>query len=320
MSDAVRLVRVERPELSMAEEVCHALSSAPRSIPSKYFYDDRGSRLFDEITRLEEYYQTRTEEAILDAVADAVVERYRPEELVELGSGVGRKTRRLLKAMFDRGLLKSCTLFDVNETFLRDSLEGIGRLYPTVDRCGVVGDFCRDLDKLGSTRRKLIVFFAGTIGNLHPRDEAPDFLRRVAREMRPEDGLLIGVDLVKDPARLELAYNDPRGVTAAFNLNILNVLNSRLGSDFDPRAYEHRAFYDRQEDWIEMRLRSLADQRVHICGLELQIARGEEIRTEISCKYTRDSFARLLATAGLRLKEWHTDPENLFALSLSVGA
>jgi len=301
----------------MAEEVRSGLTAQPRWLPSKYFYDERGSRLFEDITALPEYYQTRTEERLLASVAGDVVARVRPVELVELGSGAGRKTRLLLAAMANARRLERCLLLDISPHFLDEAARSLAEAFPLLSVRGVVGDFLDDLALLGPGGDRLAVFFAGTIGNVHPA-EVPAFLSRMAEQLAPRDGFLVGIDLVKDVGRLEAAYNDAAGVTAEFNRNLLRVLNQRLGADFDPEAFEHVAFYDRANAWIEMRLRSTRLQRVRIPGacLELRFEPGEEIRTEISCKYTRASFEALLPGTGLGLDHWYADPENLFALAL----
>jgi len=303
---------------AMAAEVRAGLLSDPPEIPCKYFYDDAGSRLFEEITRLPEYYQTRTEERILERNADAVVGWFRPAELVELGSGASRKTRVLLDAMARAGLLKSCVLFDINERYLQESLRGLAAAYPGLEARGVAGDFATDLSAIRtSTERRLAIFLGGTIGNLLPSD-VPPFLARLASVLAPGDGFLLGVDLVKDPARLHAAYNDAAGVTARFNLNVLKVMNDALGADFDRTAFEHVAFYDAERAWIEMRLRALRPTRVRIrgAGVERTFQAGEEVRTEISCKYTRRSLEALLPGTGLALVDWFTDSEDLFALAV----
>lgn len=303
---------------SMAQEVREGLLSATPHLPSKYFYDDRGSRLFERITHLPEYYQTRTEHEILRACARNVVARTLPQELVELGGGVSPKLRVLLDAMARAGTLRRLVLFDIHRGSLELSLAQAVREYPGLAARGIVGDFQDDVSALGPGGRRLIAFLGGTIGNLHPEDEAPGFLGRLRRQMGPGDALLLGVDLVKDTARLERAYNDAEGVTALFNLNLLRVLNERLGADFDLAAFEHVAFYDEARAWIEMRVRSLRDQQVEIpaAGVTLRLARGEELRTEISCKYTRASLERRLLGTGLGLDAWYTDREALFALAL----
>lgn len=302
----------------MADEVRVGLQLRPLpELPSKYFYDDRGSALFDEITRLPEYYQTRTEEAILEKIAQEVVDLVRPRELCELGSGVGRKVRLLLDAMARRGLLERCVLLDISEGFLVESARQLDADYPDLAVRGVVGDFLEDLPALGPGGGRLALFLAGTMGNLHP-DRVPAFLRALARQLEPGDSFLVGLDLVKDEARLHAAYNDSAGVTAEFNRNILRVVNTHLCSDFDPEGFEHVAFYDRENAWIEMRLRATRDMKVSIPGadLTLEYRRGDEIRTELSCKYTRSSLERRLAGTGLGIEGWYTDSDDLFASAL----
>jgi L-histidine N-alpha-methyltransferase len=317
-----RSVRAERSfaRSRMAEEVRTGLLSKPPFLPSKYFYDDRGSALFEEITRLPEYYQTRTEEAILARVADDVIRRTRPRELVELGSGAGRKIRMLLDALLRSGEAPArprLTLFDINARFLHDSAQSLGGSYPDVQVAGVVGDFTGPLEALGPGGGRLAVLFAGTIGNLVPF-EATRFLRRAARQLAPGDGFLVGLDLVKERARIEQAYNDAAGVTAAFNLNVLEHVNRELGGDFDLSRWQHRALYDDERSWIEMRLVSTDHQRVRIeaSGLDLRYAPGDDILTEYSCKYTKESFTGMLVGTGLELEAWYSDPERLFALAL----
>jgi L-histidine N-alpha-methyltransferase len=301
-----------------ADEIRAGLLSDPPEIPSKYFYDDEGSRLFEEITRLPEYYQTRTEEAILRAAADEVVARFRPTELVELGSGAGRKTRILLDAMARAGRLRRCVLFDINESSLRESLLSLASAYPGLQGRGVAGDFAVGLDAIGRSRqRRLAIFLGGTIGNLLPA-RVPAFLADLSRVLSRGDGFLLGVDLVKDPARLHAAYNDAAGVTARFNRNMLKVVNEAFDGDFDPEGFEHVAFYDPVRAWIEMRLRALAPMRVRLrgAGLERTFAKGDEIRTEISCKYTRASLQALLPGTALEIVDWLTDDEELFAVAV----
>jgi L-histidine N-alpha-methyltransferase len=303
--------------MAMAVEIAESLGAPQPWIPSKYFYDDRGSALFEEITRLPEYYQTRTEVALLEAIAEPVLAMGRPRELVELGSGAGRKIRILLDSLQSMGCLERCLLLDINESFLSQSVQRLQAAYPHTDVRGVQADFIDDLEILGLRAERLLLFFGGTLGNVAPH-EVPDFFRRASRVLAPGDTFLVGIDLVKDHARLEAAYNDAAGVTARFNLNILRVLNEKLGADFDLSAFEHVAFYDETNAWIEMRVRARRPSRVHIplAGLTLRLERGKEIRTELSCKYTRESFAERLRATGLRLERWFTDPQELFALAL----
>ncbi len=299
----------------MAAEVREGLSRRPLpELPCKYFYDERGSALFEAITQLPEYYQTRTESALLEAHAAGIVAAVTPFELAELGSGAGRKIRLFVDAMRSRGWLESVVLLEISESYLRQSVDRLQADYPEAAVRGIVGDFLHDLPALGPGGGRLLLFLAGTIGNLHP-DEVPAFFRGAASVLAPGDGFLVGIDLVKDPARLHAAYNDSAGVTAEFNRNILRVLNDRLGADFDPDDFEHRAFYDTERQWIEMRLRARRGltARVPAAGIELVLAGGDEIRTELSCKYTRESLSARLAGTDLVVERWITDPECLFA-------
>ncbi len=324
-SRASRVTRHVEPTVSarslarMAAEVRAGLSLRPLpTLPCKYFYDDRGSALFEQITRLPEYYQTRTEEILLEHIGEPVMWAMRPRELCELGSGASRKLRRLIEAGRALGTLERCTLLDISANVLAQSVARLERDYPGLRVRGVPGDFLEDLAALGPGGGRLALFLGGTLGNLHPEDEVPTFLRALARQLEPGDAFLVGLDLVKDERRLHAAYNDSAGVTAEFNRNILSVVNARLQADFDPTAFDHVAFYDVERAWIEMRLRAQRDLHVRVpgAGVELTLRRGEEIRTELSCKYTRDSFGARLADTGLVLEAWHTDPDDLFAAAL----
>lgn len=308
---------LQRAPAFMAAEIRTSLLSAPPSLPSKYFYDDTGSALFERITGLPEYYQTRTEERLLARIIGEVIERTRPSELVELGSGAGHKIRLVLDAQRRAGRPLALALFDINHAFLHASARRLAASYPRLDVRTVAGDFTRDLAMLGHGPPRLVLLFAGTIGNLHP-DDVPAFLARVARQLRPGDHFLVGVDTVKDIRVLEAAYNDSQGVTAAFNLNILTHINRELDADFDLTRFEHVAFWDQANSWIEMRLRATAASRVRIAAswLDLRFRAGDEVRTEISCKYTRASFAARLAGTGLFLEQWYCDPREMFALAL----
>jgi L-histidine N-alpha-methyltransferase len=300
-------------------ELRAALLRSPREIPSRFFYDDHGSRLFERICELPEYYQTRTEHALLAAIADQVVGLSGADELVEIGAGSAVKTRTLLDAMRRAGRLRRYVPVDVAEGTIRRAADELAAEYPELSVHGIVSDFTADLGRLPASARRLVIFLGGTIGNLRPA-EADAFLRRREREMSPGDHFLLGVDLVKPVARLEAAYNDSAGVTAAFNGNILRVVNRLAGGDFDPAAFRHRAFYDPARRWIEMRLVALHPQRVLLPGLDLalDLAAGEEILTEISAKYDREQAEALLAAAGLTPRQWFTDPEGLFGLALAV--
>ena len=219
--------------------------------------------------------------------------------------------------MRSRGWLESVVLLEINEPYLRDSVARLHADYPEATVTGIAGDFEHDLGALGPGGGRLLLFLAGTVGNLHP-DRLPAFLRAAAMALAPGDGFLVGVDLVKDETRLHAAYNDSAGVTAEFNLNILRVMNARLGATFDPSDFEHHAFYDPERQWVEMRLRAVRKVHAHVPGADVTVTldRGEEIRTELSCKYTRDSFGRSLAGTGLFLERWITDPACLFASAL----
>src|SRR5256885_9891783 len=262
------------------------LTATPKQLPPKWFYDERGSALFDEITRLPEYYPTRCERAILTARAREIVERAECDTLVELGSGTSEKTRLLLDAMRDAGLLTRFVPFDVSKQTLHDTAAALEDEYPDVEIQPVVGDFMLDLHTIPRGGRRLVAFLGGTIGNLLP-DARARFLRDVASMLGPDDHFLLGTDLVKDAARLEAAYDDARGVTAEFNKNVLHVMNRELDADFDVDAFEHVAVFDREREWIEMRLRSTRDQTVcvRVLDLDVQFAPGEEMRTEVSAKF-----------------------------------
>lgn len=303
------------PEAERAEVTRNLLRRLPR-IDCRYFYDDLGSELFEEITRLPEYYQTRTEEAILAEHCDEIVELTGARELVELGSGAGRKVRLLLDAMRRRHHLDRCVMLDINESFLRSSVDALADRYPGAEVSGVIGDFVNDLDSVGPGSDRLFIFLAGTIGNLDPRQLA-SFLRALRTTLGPSDAFLVGLDLVKSVPRLEAAYNDSAGVTAEFNRNALRVLNARFDTRFELDAFEHVAFYDREHEWIEMRLRAT---RATVASLdrqrEIRFEPGDEIRTEISRKFSRESFVDALDGTGLELAAWFTDAESLFASAL----
>jgi L-histidine N-alpha-methyltransferase len=301
-------------------ELLAALHERPRSIPSKHFYDERGLDLFDAITELPEYYPTRTERTILERIAPRIAETTRAAELVELGSGSATKTRLLLNALQAEGTLRRYVPVDVNEASLDRVGEELARDYPGLRVHGLAADFLGPLAPLpGEGESRLAIFLGGTIGNLRPGDEAPAFLRRLRAALAPGDWFLLGVDLVKDVATLEAAYDDAAGVTAEFNRNILRVVNRLLRADFDPARFRHRAFYDRERDWIEMRLVAEDAQSVRIgaSGETLRLDAGEEIRTEISAKYTRERAEVLLSATGFTPRQWHTDERACFGVALA---
>jgi L-histidine N-alpha-methyltransferase len=295
------------------------LTATPKTLPPRWFYDGRGSELFDQITRLPEYYPTRAERAILDSRAAEIADASGADVLVELGSGTSEKTRLLLTALRAAGTLRGFVPFDVDPSVLRAAGAALIDEYPGLEVTAVVGDFTRHLGELPTAgRRRLIAFLGSTIGNLEPGPRAA-FLTEVARALRPGDSFLLGTDLVKDPDRLVTAYDDDSGVTAAFNRNVLAVLDRELKADFDLDAFDHVALWDPEHEWIEMRLRSRVDQVVSVADLDLAVpfAAGEDLRTEISAKFRRERVEAELAAAGLAMTHWWTDPAGDFGLSLS---
>lgn len=311
------LVTPEARRLAMEDDVRSGLTATPRSIPPVWFYDEAGSRLFDEITRLPEYYLTRTERGILSERSAEMVERAGADTLVEIGSGTSDKTRLLLDAMAAAGKLRSVVLLDISEEVLRDAAARLVERYH-VDVHAVVGDLRSDLTKLPDGGRQLWAFLGSTIGNFGPV-ERHQLLTAFCHAMRPGDHLLLGTDLEKDPARLLAAYDDAQGVTAAFNLNVLSVLNHELDANFDPERFEHRAVWNSRDRWIEMRLRSREAQLVSVRALDLEIelAAGEEILTEISAKFDRRLLPGELAAAGLPAVASWADPAGDFLLTLA---
>ncbi len=306
-------------ERSLADDVLDGLTRPFKELPPKHFYDSRGAELFDRICDLPEYYPTRTERLILNERASEIAAATGAAELVELGSGTAAKTRVLLDALQDAGTLRRYIPLDVTESMVRESAQALVQEYPDLRVHGVVGDFERHLDQVPEADGpRIVAFLGGTIGNFPPGSRRR-FLRQIARLLGGDDHLLMGTDLVKDPGVLEAAYDDAEGVTAEFNRNVLHVLNRELDADFDPDAFEHVALFDLRHEWIEMRLRSRDAQSVTIGALDLpvQFHAGEEMRTEISAKFTRERLTGDLAAAGLELVQWLTDPDELFALSLS---
>ena len=304
----------------MAREVRLGLTAQPKELPPKYFYDERGSQLFERITELPEYYPTRAERAILaERSAEIVAAADQPGTLVELGSGSAAKTRHLLSAMRDAGCLDTYVPVDISAEITHETAESLVEEYPGLAVRGLVCDFEHDLERIpdgGSGR--LVAFLGGTIGNLHPPARR-EFLTRLAALLDPGDRFLLGTDLVKEPSRLEAAYDDSAGVTAEFNKNVLLVLNRELGGDFDPARFEHVARYDAEAARMDIRLRSLEQQTVRLDGLDLTVrfAAGEEMRTEISAKFTRPRLEEVYREAGLQPAGWFTDPAGDYALSLA---
>jgi L-histidine Nalpha-methyltransferase len=304
---------------ALRDDVRAGLTAEPKNLPPKYFYDARGSELFDEITRLPEYYPTRAESVILHEHAGEIATLSRARTLVELGSGTSAKTRLLLHALTQAGTLHRFVPFDVDPVVLTDAAGTISADFPRLSVEPVVGDFEEHLTLLPGGDQQLIVFLGSTIGNLEPVARER-FLRDVSSVLRPGDSFLLGTDLVKDGGRLQRAYDDSAGVTAEFNRNVLTVLNRELDADFDVAAFEHVAVWDAEHEWIEMRLRSTRDQVVRIADLDLDVrfAAGEEMRTEISAKFRPDGVADELGRAGLRVVRFWTDPDGDFGLSLAT--
>jgi L-histidine Nalpha-methyltransferase len=303
---------------TLRADVRAGLTANPKTLPPKYFYDACGSKLFDEITRLPEYYLTRAETSILQERAAAIAGLSRCESLVELGSGTSAKTRLLLRALRDGGTLREFVPFDVDPAVLAEASDALGEEYPGLRIAPFVGDFERDLGAVPAGGRRTIAFIGSTIGNLEPAARAA-FLAQVGTALRPGDTFLLGIDLVKDVGRLLEAYNDAAGLTAEFNRNVLLVVNRELDADFDVEEFQHVALWDGDHEWIEMRLRSAREQQVTIrdLGLVVSFAAGEELRTEISAKFRRAGIEAELAAAGLRTLRFWTDPDGDFGLVLA---
>ena len=323
--DAAIAIEVDLPEggalAGMAEDVREGLSCPFKELPPKYFYDERGSELFERITELPEYYPTRCEREILDARAAELVAAAEPSTLIELGSGAAAKSRVLLDAMRDAGTLETFVPVDISEEITRRAAGELVGEYPGLSVHGIVCDYETHLERIPRPEGALIAFLGGTIGNFRPGPRR-SFLARIATLMYPGDRFLLGTDLVKDAATVEAAYNDSAGVTAEFNKNVLRVLNRELDADFDPDAFEHVAFWDPENEWIDIRLRALSEQFVDLRTLDMRahFARNEEMRTEISTKFTRERIVASYADAGLELIEWWPDEDNLYALSLASPA
>jgi L-histidine N-alpha-methyltransferase len=306
---------------ALRADVRAGLTAVPKTVPPKYFYDARGSELFDEITRLPEYYLTRAETSILRRRSADIAALSRCESLVELGSGTSAKTRLLLRALLDGGTLREFVPFDVDPAVLTEASDALAAEFPGLAIAPFVGDFEHDISAIPAQRRRTIAFIGSTIGNLEPAARA-GFLAQVGAALRPGDTFLLGTDLVKDAGRLLRAYDDAAGVTAAFNRNILVVLNRELGADFDVDEFRHVALWDAENEWIEMRLRAERAQQVTIADLDLVVSfpAGEELRTEISAKFRPERIEAELAAAGMRIAAFWTDQDGDFGLTLAEPA
>ncbi|MEU0051912.1 L-histidine N(alpha)-methyltransferase [Streptomyces sp. NPDC006309] len=301
---------------ALRADVLHGLTSTPKRLPPKWFYDARGSELFEQITELPEYYPTRAEREILAARSAEIAAASGARTLVELGSGSSEKTRYLIEAL----PLSAYVPVDVSESALSQAGQALVEERPDLDVHALIADFTAPLALPATPGPRLVAFLGGTVGNLLPAERAA-FLASVRALLAPGDGLLLGTDLVKDERALVRAYDDAAGVTAAFNKNVLAVIDRELGADFDPDAFDHVALWDAERQWIEMRLRSRTAQTVKIpaLGLAVDFAAGEELRTEVSAKFEKDGVTAELAAAGLELTHWWTDEPGRFALSLSVA-
>ncbi|MFJ8672448.1 L-histidine N(alpha)-methyltransferase [Streptomyces sp. NPDC093589] len=311
-----RILPADATAAALRADVAQGLTRTPKQLPPKWFYDARGSELFEEITRLPEYYPTRAEREILLTRAGHIAAATGAHTLIELGSGSSDKTRHLIAALTE---LRTYLPVDVSESALAAAGEGLLADHPDLTVKALVADFLQEMTLPPSPGPRLLAFLGGTIGNLLP-EERSAFLRSVHGLLSPGDALLLGCDLVKDEATLVAAYDDAQGVTAAFNKNVLQVINRELGGDFDPADFDHVALWNAEHEWIEMRLRARQDLTVKIPGVDLAVsfAAGEEVRTEVSSKYREDGMRAELAASGMELSQWWTDSAERFALSLSV--
>jgi L-histidine N-alpha-methyltransferase len=306
---------------SLATDIRTGITKTKKSLPPKWFYDELGSELFDKITQLNEYYPTEAEREILNIQAAKIAEISEADHLIELGSGSSDKTRSILDAFASSNQLDSFTAFDVSEEILLSSAEQIKQRYPDVNVRAIVGDFDHHLDAVPQTGKRLFIFLGGTIGNFEP-EARQRFLSSLTSQFKTGDSLLLGTDLVKEIPRLELAYNDPDGVTAAFNKNILSVLNKNLGANFDIEKFDHVARFDTDREWIDIGLRSRSDQEIYIERLNLTVnfLENEIMRTEISAKFRPEGIEQELTAAGLKIQNFWTDSANDFAVTLSTLA
>ncbi len=304
-------------QASLIADVRQGLLSEPKSIPPVYFYDEVGSRLFEEITALPEYYPTRAERRLLERFAPEMARLADADTLVELGAGACDKTRVLLSAMSLGGPLRRYVPFDVSDEFLRSAAAELNQDFEGLEVHAVVGDFHRHLPEIPVGGRRLVAFLGGTIGNLRPAERSR-FYFDLNCTMSGSDHLLLGTDLVKDRARIVAAYDDAAGVTAAFNRNVLSVLNRSLGATFDPSGFDHVALYNETEDWIEMRLRarSATEVELAVLGERIRFEEGEDLLTEISAKFTPESIEKELVASDFVVDEmWGLD-DGEFLLTL----
>jgi L-histidine N-alpha-methyltransferase len=307
-------------DAALRADVRAGLTTIPKQLPPKWFYDARGSELFEQITELPEYYPTRTERALLERSADAIAITSGADTIVELGSGSSAKTRLLLDAFVRAGSLRRYVPQDVSETALRSAMDALSAEYPSLELHGVVGDFTSHLDRLPRGKHRMVAFLGGTIGNLLPA-ERTEFLERLRAVLQPGEQLLLGTGLVIDEDTLVRAYDDSAGVTAEFNRNVLRVLNRELRADFPVETFAHRALWDAENEWIEMRLVAQRDITVSLpeLGLRVHFAAGEEMRTEVSAKFRIPGVRAMLEKAGFMATRIWTDPDDRFALTLATA-
>lgn len=319
--DLVHVDDADAMRAALAADVREGLTATPRHLPPKWLYDARGSALFEEITRTPEYYLTRVEASILERVADDLIAELAPAEIVEIGSGSSRKTRLLLEALHRHGAGDLYVPFDVSADAVEQAATALLADYPWLTVQGVVGDFSQHLTEVPRSGRRLVALLGSTIGN-YPPDEQVELLRGIADMLDDGDALLLGADLVKDPEVLEAAYDDAAGVTAAFTMNLVRVLQRELDAEIDADALRHVARWRPGPAWVEIGLEAVRPTTLRFPTLDLEVAlrAGEQIRTEVSAKYTRATLTDRLAAADLRLCAWHTDPEDLFAVALAAPA
>jgi L-histidine N-alpha-methyltransferase len=318
VNDRIEVTKLlsDRLDDEIRRDVLEGLTAEPKSIPSKYFYDARGSRLFREICRLPEYYQTRTELSILKGCADRIIENYRQADVIEFGSGEDLKIRTLFNAAFDSPEADICYIpVDVSAAALLESAGELSRTYPRLRVSGIVADFTKHIDLIPRRRKRLFLFFGSTIGNFTEKKRR-EFLVNVSCQMGPDDRFILGIDIIKPVEILERAYNDSLGITAQFNKNILDVLNKRLNADFDEDLFEHVAFYNVVEERVEMHLLARRSHVVQIrdLGLNIDMQGGETIRTEVCKKFNKDSATAMVEEAGMRIERWNSDPRGWFSL------
>lgn len=303
----------------LVEDVRHGLTGYPKELPARWLYDERGSQLFEEITRLPEYYLTRTEIQVLEVAAADIARRTRPTTIIDLGAGSSKKTRILIEAAWRAGTLVRFAPFDVSRAIVEEAAGQIATAYPSITVHAVIGDFTADLSGLPRLGQQLVTFLGSTIGNFTP-EERKCFLHGVRGLLEPGDAFLLGVDLIKEEAELLAAYDDAAGVTSAFNRNVLTMLNRELNAGFDVDSFEHVAVYNAELARMELSLRSTRQQRVHIPGasLEIEFERGELLQTEISAKFTRPMIEEFFGEANMTITAWYTDSRGRFALALGT--